>query len=291
MLANYIHASSARRDGPFIKINCAAIPETLLESELFGYMEGAFTGARRGGKPGVFEVAAGGTLFLDEIGELPGSIQAKLLHALQDQEFFKVGGSRPVKFDARLLFATNRNLEEEVRAGRFREDLFYRINIVPLYVPPLRERPEDIAALTAEFLAKMNAKYKTDKKLSAEVIEAFTCYPWPGNVRELINVLERMVITSRQEIIAFEELPGSFRRQAPAPAATVRGPVLPLKNVLEMVERDVIEQALRSAKSLRQAARTLGIDPSTLLRKANKHKIRTGVELPQQRPQDDNRQN
>jgi transcriptional regulator with PAS, ATPase and Fis domain len=248
-------------------------------------MEGAFTGARRGGKPGVFEVAAGGTLFLDEIGELPGSIQAKLLHALQDQEFFKVGGSRPVKFDARLLFATNRNLEEEVRAGRFREDLFYRINIVPLYVPPLRERPEDIAALTAEFLAKMNAKYKTDKKLSAEVIEAFTCYPWPGNVRELINVLERMVITSRQEIIAFEEL------QAPAPAATVRGPVLPLKNVLEMVERDVIEQALRSAKSLRQAARTLGIDPSTLLRKANKHKIRTGVELPQQRPQDDNRQN
>ncbi|MDT8901995.1 sigma 54-interacting transcriptional regulator [Anaeroselena agilis] len=283
VLANYIHDGSARRDGAFIKINCAAIPETLLESELFGYAEGAFSGARRGGKPGVFEIAHGGTLFMDEIGELPGSIQAKLLRVLQDQEFFKVGGSRPVKFDARLLFATNRDLEAEVKAGRFREDLFYRINVVPLFVPPLRERPEDIVALTAEFLAKMNCKYKTDKKLSAEIIEAFTNYPWPGNVRELINVLERVVITSRQEFITLEDLPGNFRQQA-HPSAVARGPVLPLKNVLDMVERDVIEQSLRTAKSLRQAAKALGIDPSTLLRKAEKHKIRTGVELPQQPP-------
>ncbi len=285
VLANYIHENSTRRSGPFIKINCAAIPETLLESELFGYSDGAFTGARRGGKPGVFEIASSGTLFLDEIGELPGSIQAKLLRALQDQEFFKVGGSRPVKFDARLLFATNRDLEAEVKAGRFREDLFYRINIVPLYVPPLRERPQDIAVLTAEFLAKMNEKYHTDKKLSPEVIEAFTNYSWPGNVRELINVLERIVITSRQEVIAFEDLPGNFQRQAASSAALARGPVvLPLKDVLDMVEKDVIEQALRTARSLRQAARALGIDPSTLLRKAEKYKVRTGVEYPQQPP-------
>lgn len=285
VLANYIHENSTRRSGPFIKINCAAIPETLLESELFGYSDGAFTGARRGGKPGVFEIASSGTLFMDEIGELPGSIQAKLLRALQDQEFFKVGGSRPVKFDARLLFATNRDLEAEVKAGRFREDLFYRINIVPLYVPPLRERPQDIAVLTAEFLAKMNEKYHTDKKLSPEVIEAFTNYSWPGNVRELINVLERIVITSRQEIISFEDLPGNFQRQAASAAALARGPVvLPLKDVLDMVEKDVIEQSLRTSKSLRQAARALGIDPSTLLRKAEKHKVRTGVEYPQQPP-------
>jgi transcriptional regulator with PAS, ATPase and Fis domain len=283
VLANYIHAGSARRGGPFIKINCAAIPETLLESEMFGYAEGAFTGARRGGKPGVFEIASGGTLFLDEIGDLPGSIQAKLLHALQDQEFFKVGGSRPVRFDARLLFATNRDLEAEVRAGRFREDLFYRINVVPIYVPPLRERPQDIVVLTAEFLAKMNAKYKTDKKLSAEVIEAFSQYAWPGNVRELVNVLERIVITSRQEIITFEDLPAGFRRTA-APAVPGRGPVLPLRDVLDMVEKDMIEQSLKTAKSLRQAARALGIDPSTLLRKAEKHRLRTGVEHPQQQP-------
>lgn len=283
VLANYIHENSSRRDGPFIKINCAAIPETLLESELFGYTEGAFTGAKRGGKPGVFEIAHSGTLFLDEIGELPGSIQAKLLRALQDQEFFKVGGSRPVKFDARLLFATNRNLEEEVKAGRFREDLYYRINIIPLLVPPLRERPEDIAVLTALFLAKMNEKYSTDKKLSPDVVEALTHHSWPGNVRELINVLERMVITSRGEVVTAEDLPRNIGRAGPA--APVRtGPVLPLKNVLDMVERDVIEQSLRTSRSLRQAARALGIDPSTLLRKAEKHNIKTGVAYSQQLP-------
>lgn len=289
VLADYLHANSARHNGPFIKINCAAIPETLLEAELFGYTEGAFTGARRGGKPGVFEIAHGGTLFMDEIGELPGSIQAKLLRALQDQEFFKVGGSRPVKFDARLLFATNRELEAEVRAGRFREDLFYRINVVPLLVPPLRERPQDIVALTAEFLAKMNAKHRTDKKLSAGVIEAFTAYPWPGNVRELINVLERLVLTCREAAIGVADLPASFRKAGLA-APPGSGPVLPLRDVLELVEKDVIEEALRVAKSLRQAARALGIDPSTLLRKAAKHKLATGIAEPQQPPHIFNRE-
>lgn len=282
VLANYIHEHSSRLGGPFIKINCAAIPETLLESELFGYSDGAFTGARRGGKPGVFELANGGTLFLDEIGELPGSLQAKFLRALQDQEFFKVGGNRPVRFDARLLFATNRNLEEAVRVGRFREDLYYRVNVIPLQVPPLRERRDDIPILTAWFLAKLNEKYRSEKKLSAEVIEALTHYSWPGNVRELINVLERMVITSCQEIIGREDLPGHVL-EAGGQAVTVRPQVvLPLKNVLDMVERDVIGEALSSAKSLRQAAKALGIDPSTLLRKAEKHKIKTGVALMQQ---------
>jgi PAS domain S-box-containing protein len=282
VLANYIHEHSSRMGGPFIKINCAAIPETLLESELFGYCDGAFTGARRGGKAGVFELANGGTLFLDEIGELPGSLQAKLLRALQDQEFFKVGGSRPVKFDARLLFATNRNLADAVRTGRFREDLYYRINVIPLQVPPLRERRDDIPVLTAWFLAKLNEKYHGEKKLAAEVIEALTNYSWPGNVRELINVLERMVITSCQEIIGREDLPGHVLEASGQAAPARQQVVLPLKNVLDMVEKDVIGEALSSAKSLRQAARALGIDPSTLLRKAEKHKIKTAVAFAQQ---------
>jgi transcriptional regulator with PAS, ATPase and Fis domain len=153
--------------------------------------------------------------------------------------------------------------------------------VVPLLVPPLRERQQDIAVLTAEFLAKMNEKYHTDKRLSAEVIEAFTNYSWPGNVRELINALERMIITSRQEVITYEDLPGSFRK-AVAAAPLRQGLIMPLKDVVEMVEKDVIEQALRTAKSLRQAAKALGIDPSTLLRKAEKHRIKTGVEFSQQ---------
>ena len=279
VLANFIHSNSMRRDKPFIKINCAAIPESLLESELFGYAEGAFTGAKKGGKPGVFEIASGGTLFLDEVGEMPLNIQVKLLRALQDQEIFKVGASKPVKYDVRLLFATNRNLEKEIGAGRFREDLYYRINVVPVTIPALRERPEDIAILAATYLAKFNKKYNLDKKLSAEALEVFTAYSWPGNIRELINVLERLIITSQQEVVLLEDLPRNMFQQVAQKLSTQVGPLLPLKNVIDMVERDVIERALRECKSLRQAARTLGVDPSTLLRKADKHKIRTNTEL------------
>lgn len=275
VLANYIHANSTRKDQPFVKINCAAIPETLLESELFGYVDGAFTGAKKGGKPGVFEIASGGTLFLDEIGELPGSIQAKLLRALQDQEVFKLGASKPVRFDVRFLFATNRRLEQEVSEGRFREDLFYRINVVPIIIPPLRERPADIAFLAAAYLDKFNAKYNTDKRLSPAAAEIFTAYGWPGNVRELINVIERLVITCQQDSILPGHLPRNMVQQASQRLAGKPGALLPLRDVLEMVEREVIERSMRECRSLRQAARTLGIDPSTLLRKADKYRIQT----------------
>ena len=275
VLANFIHSNSMRRDKPFIKINCAAIPESLLESELFGYAEGAFTGAKKGGKPGVFEIASGGTLFLDEVGEMPLNIQVKLLRALQDQEILKVGASKPVKYDARLLFATNRNLEKEISAGRFREDLYYRINVVPVTIPALRERPEDIAILAATYLEKFNKKYNLDKKLSAEALEVFTAYSWPGNIRELINVLERLIITSQHEVVSLEDLPRNMFQQVAQKLSAQGGPLLPLRNVIDMVERDVIERALRECRSLRQAARALGVDPSTLLRKAEKYKIRT----------------
>jgi PAS domain S-box-containing protein len=291
VLANYVHENSLRRNGPFIKINCAAIPENLLESELFGYAEGAFTGAKKGGKPGVFELANRGTLFLDEIGELPSNIQAKLLRALQDQEVFKVGGSRAVKFDARLLFATNRNLEDEVRAGRFREDLFYRINIVPITVPPLRDRADDIAILIVYFLTKLNEKYSCDKRIPVEVVEVLSAYSWPGNVRELVNVLERMIITSQGEIIGLEDVPRNIIQHTAQSLQSRRGIVLPLKNVLEMVERDVIEQSLKSYRSLRQAAKALCIDPSTLLRKAEKYNLKTGIALAQQLSYNRNEEN
>jgi len=276
VLADYIHHNSLRRDQAFIKVNCAAIPESLLESELFGYAEGAFTGAKKGGKPGVFELANRGTLFLDEVGEIPANTQVKLLRAFQDQAVFKVGGSKPVKYDVRLLFATNRVLETEVSAGRFREDLYYRINVVPICIPPLRERVADITILADTFLKKFNEKYHMNKKLSGEALELFMSYNWPGNVRELSNVLERLVITFQSDVIMMEDVPRNMYPQVTHQLATrKKEPLLPLKNVLDMVEKDVIERSLKECKSLRHAARVLGVDPSTLLRKVEKYKIKT----------------
>lgn len=275
VLANYIHQNSQRSDQAFIKINCAAIPETLLESELFGYAEGAFTGAKKGGKPGVFDVAKGGTLFLDEIGEIPASIQVKLLRVLQEQEGMMVGSTKTVKYDVRLLFATNRNLEAEVSAGRFREDLFYRINIVPITIPPLRERAADIAILADSFLRKLNGKYGTEKRLSRESLDLFMNYGWPGNVRELINVLERLVITCHHDTITPEDLPRNISaKQSSHKVPQISDSTMPLKNLMDRIERDIIERSINECKSLREAARKLGLDPATLLRKVEKYKIR-----------------
>lgn len=275
VLANFIYRNSQRREHPFIKINCAAIPESLLESELFGYAEGAFTGAKKGGKAGVFEVANGGTLFLDEIGDIPLTVQVKLLRVLQDQEITMVGANKPTKFDARLVFATNRNLEEEVKAGNFREDLYYRINVVPIFIPPLRDRPEDISILAAMHLQKLNEKYRMEKRLSKEVMEQFMAYGWPGNARELLNILERLVITCPHDTIMPEDLPRNLFAGPPvAKLPMVEDLNLPLKSVMEKIERDIIERSLRENKSLRRAARSLSVDPATLLRKVEKYKIR-----------------
>ncbi|MFN3921161.1 MAG: sigma-54 interaction domain-containing protein [Caldimicrobium sp.] len=210
VIAKYIHYASGRK-GAFVAVNCAAIPEELLEAELFGFEKGAFTGAIKS-KPGKFELAKDGTLFLDEIGDLPLKLQAKLLRAIQDKEIERLGGERPIKVNTRLLAATNQDLEALVKAGKFREDLYFRLNVIPLKLPPLRERIEDLPLL-AEFLVKKICEREglPPKKLSEEVIQAFTLYPWPGNIREFENVLERMIILSDKDTLSLEDLPNSIK--------------------------------------------------------------------------------
>src|SRR5262249_28063743 len=194
VVARELHARSARRDRVFVKINCAALPESLLESELFGYERGAFTGAQRA-KPGQFELADGGTLFLDEIGEMPAPLQAKLLQALQDGEFYRVGGQKKVRVDVRVIVATNVNLERAIAEGRFREDLYYRLNVVQVRIPPLRERREDIPALLSIFVERYGRRYgRTAADVPPEVVQRFLTYDWPGNVRELENLVRRLMV-------------------------------------------------------------------------------------------------
>src|SRR5262245_19840855 len=198
LIARAIHAASTRREGPFVKVNCAAIPQELLESELLGHEKGAFAGAYRR-KPGQFEYAHKGTIYLDEIGELPLALQAKLLHVLQDFRFSRIGGHGIVHVDARVIAATNRDLEDAIRRGEFREDLYYRLDVVEIRVPPLRERREEIPILAAWFLAKFNAQYARQKKLRPEMLARLCEYPWSGNIRELENVMRRLVVFSDGE--------------------------------------------------------------------------------------------
>jgi len=198
LIARAVHAASARREGPFVKVNCAAIPQELLESELFGHEKGAFTGAHRR-KPGQFEYANQGTIYLDEIGELPLALQAKLLHVLQDFRFSRVGGHGAIDVDARVIAATNRRLEEAMARGEFREDLYYRLNVVEIQVPPLRERREEIPALVAWFLDKFNTQYGRHKTITPETLACLSGHPWSGNVRELENIIRRMVVLADGE--------------------------------------------------------------------------------------------
>jgi len=215
LFAHAIHAAGPRRAGPFIKLNCAAVPAELLESELFGYEEGAFTGARRGGKPGKFELAAGGTLFLDEIGDMPLPMQAKLLRVLQEKEVDRLGGTGSRRLDLRLIAATGRNLEEMVGQGTFRADLYYRVNVIPIRIPPLREHPEDLGAIAEAFLARLSADTGEPKRrLSAELLDLLRAYPWPGNVRELQNGLERAVAMSPRDVLRPEHFLGHLLRFA-----------------------------------------------------------------------------
>jgi len=215
LFAHAIHAAGPRRAGPFIKLNCAAVPAELLESELFGYEEGAFTGARRGGKPGKFELAAGGTLFLDEIGDMPLPMQAKLLRVLQEKEVDRLGGTGSRRVDLRLIAATGRNLEEMVGQGTFRADLYYRVNVIPIRIPPLREHSEDLGAIAEAFLSRLSADTGEPKRrLSEELLDILRAYPWPGNVRELQNGLERAVAMSPREVLRPEHFPAHLLRIA-----------------------------------------------------------------------------
>jgi len=261
LVAQFIHQKSPRAEKPFVRINCAALPEELLESELFGHVKGAFTGALRD-RQGRFEVADGGTIFLDEIAEVPPAIQAKLLQVIQSKEFERVGESLSRKVDVRIIAATNRNLDEALKEGTFREDLFYRLNAVRLKPSPLRERPEDIPILLHYFIAKFCKDRSLD--ISQEAMDALRCYRWNGNVRELENVIERAVILARHGTVELHHLPEEVRTSMEKPTYSFS---------LEEVEKLHIKKVLQIAKDYDEAAQILGIDPATLWRKRKKYQF------------------
>lgn len=269
-IAKFIHKNSMRAGKNFIKINCGAIPQNLIESELFGYVKGAFTGANKEGKMGLFEVADGGTVFLDEIGELPLDIQVKLLNVLQEGEVERVGSVKPIKIDVRVLAATNRNLEDMTNEKTFRADLYYRLNVVPLTIPPLRDRREDIVPLVQHFLSELNSKYNFEKTFTIEAINTLYNYDWPGNVRELKNIVERVIVMSGSDKIFESDLPMKNSANCSEKNNTVMD-ICNLKEAVGKVEAKLISQAFEHAGNVRDAAKILGIDASTFVRKRKKY--------------------
>jgi len=280
VLAKLIHVWS-KRQGAFIKVNCGAIPQHLLESELFGYNRGAFTGANREGKPGIFELAADGTLFLDEIEDLPLDLQVKFLQVIQDRAFIRLGGTKIIKVDVRLIAASNRELSKLVAEGKFRDDLFYRLNVVPVTIPPLRERDEDIPLLVDYFLHRYNHKYGGEKFLAPALIQKLRNYGWPGNIRELKNTIERLVVTCSGNLINTEFLETAQNIPSLAlpcdcaqPAAGSSEEVFStLKEVVENVEKDMLSKALKKYKNSRQIGRMLGISHTAVLKKIKKYSL------------------
>jgi len=280
LLARAIHEQSARRSGPFVTVNCGAIPSQLIESELFGYAQGAFTGSARGGKIGLIESAHKGTLFLDEIGELPVGLQVKLLHVLEEHTIRKLGTVEERALDIRILASTNRNLEKEVEEGSFRRDLYYRLNVVPVIIPPLRERIEDIGELLDHYLEMFNKQYGTEKILSSEVLDVLQNYTWLGNVRELANLVERLIITTTRDMIELEDLPQSVTtsqrilkgRENNEPIMPTAHTVRPLREMLDTFEKTIIRNALERFPRQEDAAAALKISMSTLTRKHRKHR-------------------
>ncbi|HPT69496.1 MAG TPA: sigma 54-interacting transcriptional regulator [Syntrophomonas sp.] len=274
LIARELHKNSNRKDKPLININCAAIPETLLESELFGYESGAFSGAKKGGKMGIFELASGGTLFLDEIGEMPPTLQSKLLRAIQEKEILRVGATNPIKIDVRLITATNRDLWEMTRRGQFRQDLYYRLNVVPIYVPPLRERKEEIPALTFHFLHLFNEQYGMNKKIDERMIASLLDYDWPGNVRELRNAIERAIVTNPDEIIRSIKLGGNINESEMEFSMgndEVGG--IDLKEKVNAYEKDLLQRYVQIYKSSRKVAKALNVSQTTVVRKAAQYGI------------------
>lgn len=267
LFARAVHRASSRSEKPFVAVNCGALPQALFESEVFGYEGGAFTGAVKEGKPGKFELANGGTLFLDEIGELEYSSQVKLLRVLQESIYYRVGGTKPIKVDVRIIAATNSNLETLHQEGRFREDLYYRLNVISLLVPSLRQRKQDIPELSYLLVQELASKHnKKITEFEPEVMIAFMNYPWPGNVRELRNVVERLVILSEDEVVRLENLPGFIKASLPSeilPDKTTGS--LKLTEATRDIERQMILDALKKVSNNKaEAARILGIPRSSL---------------------------
>ena len=273
VIARYLHNLSTRADGPFMSINCGALPENLLESELFGHVKGSFTGAVRD-KQGLFAAARGGTFFMDEVGEMPPSLQVKLLRVLQEREVIPVGATESITVDVRIIAATNRDLEEEVRRGHFRSDLFYRLNVIALELPPLRDRRDDLVLLIDNFLQELSSERSdAPKALSSEALDAVMVYDWPGNVRELQNALEHAVVLSRGDVIDPMSLPERITRRRKEPLVAERSSPNPS---LDIVERAYIMWVLQSEGGNKtRAAEVLGIDPSTLYRKLSRYEEQT----------------
>lgn len=270
MLARIIHKMSPRAERPFVKINCGAIPESLMESELFGYRRGAFTGAAPKGKAGLIEAGHKGTIFLDEVGELTLAMQVKLLQVIEEKTFIPVGGAGATEVDTRIIAATNRDLKALAASGDFREDLFYRLNVVPINIPPLRERRDDISELALPFLDKLNRTRGEEKRLAPEVLDALQDYAFPGNVRELFNIIERMAVLSEGRVMTLADLPGEVRRPPAQPDQVLLGQST-IKDAVQSLEIRLIEAALGRHGSMGEAAVSLGIHPTTLWRKMCKY--------------------
>lgn len=276
-LAHWLHTISNRRQGPFVEVNCAAIPASLFESELFGYEPGSFSGASNTGKIGLLESAHKGTLFLDEIAEMPLEHQTKLLQVIQNKRVLRIGSRKPIPVDVRFVAATNRNLEQMVAEGTFRKDLYYRLNVVPVHIPSLAERPEDVIEMIFHFLQRINAKYNFTKTLSHSTIEGLLAYSWPGNVRELENVLERLAVTSEGSVIYADQLyeivstdnrhPKGEDPQTDYLKRFLSDPNLTLKEMISTFEQDIISFFMKELQSTRKVAKRLGVSQSTISRK------------------------
>lgn len=274
LMSRTIHEHSLRKDGPFTTIDCATLPPNLLESELFGYEKGAFTGAEKAGKIGLVELANNGTLFLDEVGELPLSLQAKLLRMLQERIIYKVGGKKAIPIDVRIIAATNRNLGEMVEEKMFRNDLYYRLRVIPITIPPLSQRKEDVRPLIDFYIGKYNNQYKLNKCLSAGAYRALLHYNWPGNVRELQHTIEFLVITSSSDLIRVDELPDDIQASTPMPANSIDFySDCTLKAAQDRLEKKLLLSTMEKCNSTLEMAELLGTDRSTITRKLQKHKI------------------
>lgn len=281
IIARVIHQNSERKSFPMVKINCAAIPEHLLESELFGYEKGSFTGANAKGKIGLWEAAQNGTLFLDEVGELPLAFQAKLLRVIQEKEIVRVGGISPIKVDVRIIAATNRDLGQMVQRGEFREDLYYRLNVYPITVLPLRSRRADIVPLAEHFVNRYNREFSLQKTLSAKTLEFLENQPFRGNIRELQNLIQRLMITTDYQIIEIRDvlqaLSVDSAQLQPEPAAPVKAPPPPplsggsLKSMLAQQEKEILRYYLREYRSTRKIAQLLGISQPSVVRKLHQY--------------------
>lgn len=271
VISDLLHLFSDRKDNPFLKINCGAIPEHLLESELFGYEDGAFSGAKKGGKMGFFELADNGTVLLDEIGDLPLHLQVKILRFVQSQEFYRLGGKKLIKVNTRIIAATNRNLQEMVINNEFRADLFYRLQVLTINIPPLRERPSEIIPFTNHFLQKYNEKYHKNIELSSEVYNLFERYDWKGNVRELENLIERLVVIAETKVVSLN-IPAHMK-QLPVSEQGTGDNIIPYSEAKEQFERDYLQKALDAYGSTRKVAEKVKLDHSTIVKKAAKYGI------------------